>query len=61
MYKTASGSRRLRNGAAVLSALMMILALTLLTVSLLTGCEQSTKPDETTAPSTAAPTAGLDL
>ena len=47
MYKKTSGTRRWKAGAALFSALMLVLSLTLLTVSLLTGCTKDPKPDDT--------------
>ena len=47
MYKKTFGTRRWKAGAALFSALMLVLSLTLLTVSLLTGCTKDPKPDDT--------------
>lgn len=55
MFKKTSNSRR-SVGAALLSALVMVVVLTLLVMSLLTGCTKDPKPEDTTVPSTAAPT-----
>ena len=55
MKKNTSGTRRGKLGAALLSAGMIVLALTLLVMSLLTGCTKDPKPEDTTVPSTAAP------
>ena len=52
MYKTTSGARWLKVGAAIL----MILSLTLLLMFALTGCKEEPKADDTTAQSAEATT-----
>lgn len=55
MRKLNFGTRR-RGGAALRSALTLLLVLSLLTLPLLTGCAQNPKTGDTTVPSTQAPT-----
>ena len=55
MFKTNFGTRR-RGGAALRPALTLLLVLSLLTLSLLTGCARDPKTGESTVPTAPAPT-----
>ena len=55
MKNPASVTRRGLSGVVLSSALLLI-ALSMLVMSLLTGCAKDPKPEDTTVPSTAAPT-----
>ena len=55
MFKTNFGTRR-QGGAALRPALTLLLVLSLLTLSLLTGCARDPKTGESTVPTAPAPT-----